>query len=125
MFFQIGDCLAGAVIGAVTALIVRIIIAPGMDMVIAMLIGGGVGMIMSLLISFLLSPLLGIVETMVPGSLTGMYGGMLFAMRDSMAAGSRTMIAALTVGTIFGVVVTVVMKFYNHALRGTVMDAGE
>jgi hypothetical protein len=27
MFFQIGDCLAGAVIGAVTALLVRIIIA--------------------------------------------------------------------------------------------------
>jgi hypothetical protein len=125
MFYQIGDCLAGAVIGAVTALIVRIIIAPGMDMVIAMLIGGGVGMIMSLLISFLLSPLLGIVETMVPGSLTGMYGGMLFAMRDSMAAGSRTMTAALAVGAIFGIVVTAVLKFYNRALRGTAMEAGE
>jgi hypothetical protein len=125
MFFQIGDCLAGAVIGTATALIVRIIIAPGMDMVIAMLVGGGVGMIVSLLISFLLSPLLGIVETMVPGSLTGMYGGMLFAMRDSMAAGSRTMTAALVVGAIFGIAVTVVMKFYNHVLRGTVMEAGK
>lgn len=123
MFFQIGDYLAGAVIGVATALIVRLIIWPGMDMVIAMLVGGGIGMIVSLLISFLLSPLLGIVETMVPGSLTGMYGGMLFAMRDSMAAGSRTMTAALAVGAIFGIVVTVAMKFYNHALRGTVMEA--
>ena len=74
MFFQIGDYLAGAVIGVATALIVRLIIWPGMDMVIAMLVGGGIGMIISLLISFLLSPALGIVETMVPGSLTGMYG---------------------------------------------------
>jgi hypothetical protein len=71
------------------------------------------------------STMLGIVETIVPGSLTGMYGGMLFAMRDSMAAGSRTMTAALAVGAIFGIVVTVAMKFYNHALRGTVMEAGD
>jgi len=50
---------------------------------------------------------------------------MLFAMRDSMAAGSRTMTAALGVGAIFGIVVTVVMKFYNHVLQGTVMEAGD
>jgi hypothetical protein len=125
MLFQIGDYLASAVIGVVIAFIVRIIIWPGMDMVIAMLVGGGIGMILSLLISFLFSPLLGIVETMVPGSLTGMYGGMLFGMRDSMAAGSRTMTAALVVGAVFGIAVTVVMKFYNHALRGAVIDAGD
>jgi hypothetical protein len=123
MLLQIGDYLAGAMIGVATALIVRIIIWSGMDMVIAMLVGAGIGMIVSLLISFMLSPLLGIVETMVPGSLTGMYGGMLFAMRDSMAAGSRTMTAALAVGAIFGIVVTVTIKLYNHALRGTVMEA--
>ena len=41
MLFQIGDCLAAAVIGVATALIVRVIISPGMDMVIAMLIGMG------------------------------------------------------------------------------------
>lgn len=125
MLFQIGDYLAGALIGVATALIVRIIIWPGMDMVIAMLVGGGIGMIVSLPIGFMLSPVLGIVETMVPGSLTGMYGGMLFAMRDSMAAGSRTMTAALAVGAIFGIVVTIAMKFYNHVLRGTVTEAGD
>lgn len=125
MLYQIGDYLAGAVIGTATALIVRMVIWPGMDMVIAMLVGWCIGMILSLLISFLLSPLLGIVETMVPGSLTGMYGGMLFGMRDSMAAGSRTMTAALVVGAIFGIAVTVAMKFYNHALRGPVIEAGD
>jgi hypothetical protein len=124
MLYQIGDYLAGAVIGMATAVIVRIIIWPGMDMVIAMLLGIGVGTIVSLLLGFILSPILGIVETMIPGSLTGMYGGMLFAMRDSMAAGSRTMAAVIVVGAVFGIVVTVTMKFYNYVLRGTVMEAG-
>ena len=124
MLFQIGDYLVGAIIGVVTAGIVRAIVWPGMDMVIAMLLGGGLGMIVSLVLSFVLSPLLGIVETMVPGSLTGMYGGMLFAMRDSMAAGSRTLTAALAVGAAFGIVVTLAIKIYNRVLRGTVMEAG-
>ena len=47
MLYQIGDYLAGAVIGMATALIVRIIIWPGMDMVIAMLLGIGLGAIVS------------------------------------------------------------------------------
>jgi hypothetical protein len=125
MFFQIGDCLGGAAIGVVTALVIRIFISPGMDMVIAMLIGMGLGMIVSLLMGYMLAPLLGIIDIMVPGSLTGMYGGMLFAMRDSMAAGSRTMAASLVVGAIFGLLVTVAMKIYNYALRGVVIEAGD
>jgi len=125
MLFQIGDYLAGTVIGVGTALIVRVIIWPGMDMVIAMLLGIGFGTIVSLLLGYMLSPMLGIVETMIPGSLTGMYGGMLFAMRDSMAAGSRTMTAAIVVGAVFGIVVTAAMKSYNYVLRGTVMEAGD
>jgi hypothetical protein len=123
MLYQIGDYLAGAVIGMATALIVRIIVWPGMDMVIAMLLGIGLGTIVSLLLGYMLSPMLGVVETMIPGSLTGMYGGMLFAMRDSMAAGSHTMAAAISVGAVFGIAVTVAMKFYNYVLRGTVMEA--
>jgi hypothetical protein len=125
MLYQIGDHLAGAAIGAATALIVRLIVWPGMDMVIAMLLGIGLGMIVSLLLGYALSPVLGVVDTMIPGSLTGMYGGMLFAMRDSMAAGSRTMPAAIMVGAVFGVATTVAMKFYNHALRGTVMEVSD
>jgi hypothetical protein len=53
-----------------------------------------------------------------------MYGGMLFAMRDSMAAGSRTTAAAIGVGAVFGIAVTIAIKFYNYALRGTVMETG-
>jgi hypothetical protein len=122
MLFQIGDYLGGALIGVAAAATVRAVIWPGMDMVIAMLLGMGLGTIVSLLLGYLLSPLLGIVETMIPGSITGMYGGTFFAMRDSMAAGSRTMTAALAVGAVFGIVVTIAMKFYNFVLRGTVME---
>jgi len=125
ILFQIGDYFAGAAIGAVTALVIRTVISPGMDMVLAMLVGMGVGMIVSLLMGYMLAPLIGIIDVMVPGSLTGMYGGMLFAMRDSMAAGSRTMAASLVVGAIFGLVVTAAVKIYNYALRGAVIEAGD
>lgn len=125
MFFQIGDYLAGAVIGVATAVIIRGVVSPGLDMVLAMLIGMGIGTIVSLILAYMLSPMLGIVETMVPGSLIGMYGGMLFAMRDSMAAGSRTMLAVITVGAIFGIVMTIAVKLYNYVLRGAVIEVGD
>jgi large-conductance mechanosensitive channel len=125
MLLQIGDNFAGAAIGAVTALVIRSVVSPGMDMVLAMLVGMALGMIVSLLMGYMLAPLIGIIDVMVPGSLTGMYGGMLFAMRDSMAAGSRTMAASIVVGAIFGLVVTAAVEIYNYALRGTVIEAGD
>jgi hypothetical protein len=46
-------------------------------------------------------------------------------MRDSMAAGSRTLAAAATVGALFGVLVVLGIKVYDRALRGTVVDTGD
>jgi len=125
MFFTIGDYIAGALIGIVTALAVRVAVSPGMDMVIAILLGLGIGMLVHLLVGLLLSPLLGMFETMMPAALTGMYGGMLFGMRDSIAAGSATLRAAATVGALFGLIVVMAMKMYDRVLRGTVIDTGE
>jgi hypothetical protein len=124
MLFAIGDYLAGILIGIVTALLVRAVVSPGMDMVIAMLLGAAVGMAVHLVLGLILSPLLGMFETMVPASLIGMYGGMLFAMRDSMAAGSTTLAAAAAVGAIFGAIGVLGVKIYDRALRGAVLDAG-
>ena len=95
MLFDIGDYLAGAIVGAVTAAAVRMVVWPGMDMVIAMLIGTGLGMVVHVIVGFLLGPMIGMFNAMIPASLIGMYGGMFFGMRDSMAAGSRTVGAAL------------------------------
>jgi hypothetical protein len=124
MLFVIGDYLAGIVIGVVTALLVRAVVWPGMDMVIAMLLGTALGMAVHLFLGLVLSPLLGMFETMVSASLVGMYGGMLFGMRDSMAAGSTTLAAAAAVGAVFGALVVLGVKVYDRALRGAVLDAG-
>jgi hypothetical protein len=119
MLFTIGDYLAGMLIGVGTALVVRALVWPGIDMVIGM----AVGMVLHLALGLLLSPILGMFETMMPGSLIGMYGGMLFAMRDSMAAGSATLGAAALVGAVFGAIVVLGLKIYDKAVRGAVLDA--
>ena len=125
MFFAIGDYVAGMVIGVLTALAVRYLVAPGMDMVIAMVLGMAVGMVIHIFVGFLLGPLLGMFETMMPGSLIGMYGGMLFGMRDSMAAGSTATHENIIVGAAFGAVVVLGVNIYNKVLRGTVLDTGD
>lgn len=45
---------------------------------------------------------------------------MMFGMRDSMAAGSRTVGAAMLVGALLGAVVVLAIKAYDCALRGVV-----
>jgi len=123
MLFSIGDYLAGILIGVATTIVVRILVWPGMDMVLAMLIGMAAGTVVHLVLGLILAPLVGTFETMVPGSLIGMYGGMLFGMRDSMAAGSLTLASAATVGAIFGAIVVLGVKVYNQILRGAVFEA--
>lgn len=125
MLFTVGDYLAGMLLGGLTALVVRVLVWPGMDMVIGMMLGMAVGMILHLGVGLILSPLLGMFETMVPGSLIGMYGGMLFGMRDSMAAGSATLAAATEVGVAFGFLVVLTVRMYDRILSGAVIDTGE
>lgn len=125
MYFIFGDYFAGMAVGALTALGVRTAIWHGMDMVIAMLIGMAIGMIIHIAVGLLLAPLIGMFNSMVPASVIGMYGGMFFGMRDSMAAGSRTLGAAILVGAIFGASVVMVIQVYDHILRGAVVDAGD
>ena len=125
MLFDVGDYMVGAIIGAATAAMVRLVVWPGMDMVIAMVIGMGLGMLVHLIFGFLAGPLIGMFNAMIPASIIGMYGGMFFGMRDSMAAGSRTLGAALAVGVLFGALVVGAMRYYDRALRGTVMESGD
>jgi len=125
MYFMFGDYIAGMAVGVLTALGVRTAIWPGMDMVIAMLIGMAIGMIVHIVLGLLLGPVIGMFNSMVPASVIGMYGGMFFGMRDSMAAGSRTLGAAVLVGAIFGAIVVMVIQVYDHILRGAVVEAGD
>ena len=88
------------------------------------MLGMAAGMVLHLVLGLALAPLLGMFETMIPAALIGMYGGMLFGMRDSMAAGSTTLSAAIGAGAIFGIIVVAGVKLYDRALRGPVLDAG-
>lgn len=124
MYFVIGDYVAGMLIGTLTALGVRAVVWPGMDMVIAMLVGMAIGIVIHLVVGFLLAPLLGM-GTMVIAMVAGMYGGMLFGMRDSMAAGSPTLAQATAIGALFGVIVVLGIHIYDRALRRVVVDTGE
>ena len=123
MLFSIGDYLAGILIGVATTLAVRAVVWPGMDMVLAMLIGMALGTAIHLFLGLILAPLVGMFETMVPASFIGMYGGMLFGMRDSMAAGSVNLESAIAVGAVFGIIVVLGVKVYNQVLRGAVFEA--
>lgn len=125
MYFVIGDYVAGMIIGVVTALGVRAVVWPGMDMVIAMLFGMAIGMVIHVVLALVFAPLLGMFQAMLPAMVIGMYGGMFFGMRDSMAAGSRTLEAAAAVGALFGAVVVLGIQIYDRTLRGPVVDTGE
>jgi hypothetical protein len=114
----LGDYTAGVLTGAATAAVVRMIVWPGFDLALAMLLGVGIGTLTHFAVATLLSPLLGMFQVMVPGSLIGMYGGMLFAMRDAMQTVSST--HAIGVGVLFGIVLTATVRLYDRALRGAV-----
>ena len=115
--FTVGDYVAGGVTGAATAAAVHAFVSPQLDMVLAMLIGMVAGMIVHLVLALLLSPVLGMFHVMVPGSLIGMYGGMLFAMRDTMQAHPGSMSHAVLVGIIFGLTIVAGVRLYDRALK--------
>lgn len=116
LLFATGDYIAAGLMGTVTAAAVRLLVDPGFDLVLAMLLGVGIGTLVHLAMGLLLSPLLGLFHVMVPGSLIGMYGGMLFAMRDAMQPVSLG--HAVAVGAAFGAIVMAIVQFYDYALAG-------
>lgn len=114
--FLFGDYVAGALVGSLTAGAVHLCIGPTMDTVLAMLLGTALGIVVHLVVGLFLTPLLGAFHTMIPGSLIGMYGGMLFAMRETMQH-PTSFDHAIWVGIVFGVVVIAAVQLYDRALR--------
>ena len=118
--FTTGDYLGGAAVGGLTAGVVRAVVTPEWDMVVAMLVGMILGMLVHFGVGLALSPLLGMLHVMVPGSLIGMYGGMLFAMRDTMQGHSGSLGSIIAVGIGFGLAMNGVVHLYDHIIRGPV-----
>jgi hypothetical protein len=119
--FIVGDHCAGAAVGAVTAAAVRGVVHHETDMVIAMLLGMAIGMAVHLVLGLLFGPVLGFFPVMASGSLIGMYGGMLFAMRDTMQH-PGTMSNAILVGALFGLTVTAAIELYGRALKSVAAE---
>jgi hypothetical protein len=114
--FALGDYFAGALTGLLTAGVVHLLVGPTMDMALAMILGMVVGMAVHLVIGIPLAPFLGAFHTMIPGSLIGMYGGMLFAMRETMQQPASFGHAA-RIGVLFGIIVVAAVQLYDRALR--------
>ncbi len=118
LVFAIGDAIGGALTGGATAAAVGAVVAPDMDMVLAMMLGMAVGMLVHLPFILVLTPVLGAFHVMVPGSIIGMYGGMFFAMRDTMQGDHASSFGhVVMVGAWFGIAVTAVIHVYDQALR--------
>jgi hypothetical protein len=122
LLFFVGDYVAGGLTGLAVALAVHGLVRPGVDLALAMVLGVVLGTLTHLAVGLVLSPLLGMFHVMVPGSLIGMYGGMLFAMRDTMQP--VPLAQALLVGVTFGFVMTALVHFYDRALVGGPPAAG-
>ena len=117
LLFAVADYLAGAAAGAATAAAVRAVVSPDLDMVLAMLSGMGAGMIVHLALGIAFTPILGLFHFMVPGGLIGMYGGMLFAMRDTMQHHPGSLGRAILVGVVFGAAMAAGVRLYDRALH--------
>ncbi|RIL07224.1 MAG: hypothetical protein DCC71_03775 [Proteobacteria bacterium] len=99
-----------------TAAAIHAVIAPGWDMVVAMLVGAAIGTTVHLAAMALCGPFLGMWQVMVPGSIIGMYGGMLFGMRNSMQAAGWAEV--LIVGALLGICAVAAVQIYDGVLRG-------
>jgi len=98
-----------------TAVPIHALVDRDWDMVVAMLAGTVLGTAAHLVVLALLGPLVGFFHVMAPGAVVGMYGGMLFGMRDSMQAVSRSRAVAVAVAV--GVLVVAAVQLYDRALR--------
>lgn len=113
--YAVGDYLSGAATAVAAAAPLHAVVEPGWDMVLAMIVGAGVGVVAHLAVLALAGPLVGFFQVMAPGALIGMFGGMLFAVRDSMQVASWP--RAIGVAIVFGLLVVGVLDLYDRILR--------
>lgn len=113
--YLVGEYVAGIVTAVATAVPIHALVDRDWDMVVAMLAGTVLGTAAHLVVLVLLGPLVGFFHVMAPGAVVGMYAGMLFGMRDSMQAVSRSQ--ALAVAVAVGILVVAAVQVYDRALR--------
>lgn len=123
LLLRLGDYAAGVATSVAAASAVHALVGTGSDMVLAMLAGMALGLLAHLLVLAVAGPFVGFFQVMAPGGLIGMYGGALFAMRDSMQAASWS--RAIGVAVVFGLAVVAAVDLYDRALRTNSMSSSE
>ncbi|HJP52118.1 MAG TPA: hypothetical protein QF611_13895, partial [Pseudomonadales bacterium] len=117
LYFVLGDLFANLLVGAVSGWLCWLIVDPGWNMWVAMILMMALCMFMSILLWLPFSVVLGVMEAMVPFMLTGMLSGMVVGMwltRELLDASS-----SFSIGAVCGLVSIVFIWILNSALRGT------
>ena len=116
LYFIFGDLVSNIVAGVLIALCAALLVGPGWNMFVAMIVMMALGMLLCIFLSLALGILFGAMEIMVPVMLTGMFSGMFSGMWLAMAAVASVQL--IWMGVIIGVAVTCIIWLANTRLRG-------
>jgi len=117
LYFVLGDLFANLLAGAIVGLLCWLIVSPGWNMFVAMIVMMMIGMLIATVLWIPCSVLFGAMEVMVPMMLSGMVSGMVISM--SLAMEQLSAATCFSFGAICGLASIVVVWVLNSAMRGT------
>ena len=114
MILKIADFFIGTFSGAAMASFIYVVIEPGLNMFLAMVLGAMIGMGMMLVMMLLLMPFFGAFEVMIPLHLNAMFVGMSSGMISTLPSVTLNQLAMG--GAIVGLIVALFIYFSNETL---------
>ena len=116
LYFVLGDLLSNIVTGALIGILAVMLVSPGWNMWLAMLMMMAVGMLLSLFAALAFGIFFGAMEVMVPAMQSGMMSGMVVGMWQAMSP--LPVGQGAIIGGIIGLVTLNIIWVANTALRG-------
>lgn len=86
ILFSVGDCVFLLIIGAVAAMVMRLIDSLGWNVVLTWVVGMALAMLAQTILAFAAAPLLGSIETMVPSMVLAMLCPMALDLLEMIGA---------------------------------------
>ncbi len=117
LYFVLGDLFSNLIAGALIGWLSWLIVGPGWNMFIAMIVMMMLSMIIATILWIPTSIFFGAMEAMVPLMFTGMVSGMVVSMWITMEP--LTPGNCFSIGAVCGLASIVVIWVVNSALRGT------
>ena len=122
LFFIIGDLISNVLVGFVVGGTTWLLVDPGWNMFLAMVIMMAVGMVAALILYFPLGIFFGAMEVMVPTMFGGMLSGMVVGMWLAMSP--MTLFEAAALGAAIGLLGLIIVWMLHWRLRGPVAPKG-